>query len=138
MILIIPVEMKKDEELLRSLEKIREEKEILVLLDESIIRIVTEITLRKGWLGFAAARDVTKVLYEEYKTMAKKWAHFANEKLKNSKVKFMEGNFKENLAKEVNKKKPSRIYIIKGKEFNPYWPVVKPIIESMDYPITIL
>ncbi len=138
MILIIPVEFKKDEKLTDFFDKMDEEKEYLVLLDKDVIKISVELTLQKGWLGFAATRDVTKVLYGEYKQRAKEWLQFVSEKTRNAVTKLVEGNFKKNLVFEVERVKPSTIYIVKGKEFNPYWAVIKPIIGSLNYHFVIL
>jgi len=131
---IIPIDMKWDK--LRFLKAIKGAKNIklVTILDEELLSLSIEISAEKGWLGEDTITRLKRVLKEQMEKMKREYEKKASEILEQRDILFtiehMVGNFKEKLL-EISKHSPEKIVFVYKKGYNPYWQVLKPVIQDL-------
>ncbi len=135
MVLMVSVDAKKNERMVKSVAKICDRVKGLIIVDEKLMELVADIAMRKGWLGERFTVDLANLLVKEYTRMAERWVENMRKGFgKHGMVfegKIRKGNFVEVLVDEAKALKVSRVVLTYKKGFNPYWSVIKELVPTI-------
>ncbi len=133
MVLLIPVDMKQNPKVLKSMKD--EDVHILAVVDPKLVRLSTEMAIEKGWLGDKAASDIYQFLLKQLRRMRKEFVEQMVKLLQKKGIKItydeVEGNFVEEVKKAVRLKNAHTVIFCRKKGYNPYWNVLKPIVNKL-------
>ena len=133
MILLIPVDMKQNPKVLKSMKD--RDVHILAVVDPELVRLSAEMAIEKGWLGDKATSDIYQFLLKQLRRMRKEFVEQAVKLLQIKEIKITydekDGNFVEEIKKAVSSKNVHTVIFCHKKGYNPYWSVLKPIVNKL-------
>jgi len=133
--IVICTDMKKNTGALKSIVRRYAGIRILLLIDRTIIQLVSEIFREKGWMGYKPAEELQDTLLKHYEIMADRWKDDAQAFLKKEDTAFSiqkhTGNLKDSLIHEIKAFAPNEIALTYTKGFNPYLEVIKPVCREL-------
>ena len=129
--LILNIDMKKNIKVIQKIKKKYSNPEILLIIDPNIVYIVADFLIENGWLGEETTKQLQNVMLSNLKILREKWIEFAKENMKNIKIIKANGNFKEILEEKIKSENITELIVTFKKGFNPYWNVLKHVIENI-------
>lgn len=131
--LLVSVDMKLNDEVIKYLNESDCDVDGLLITDNNLLQIITDLFVEKGWLGGWSAKELTERLSANQETLKKLMSKELESKLSLSllDIKETNGNLKEILIQEVKERKPDEVLFSYGKGFNPIWEASKPVIERI-------
>ena len=133
MILLIPVDMKQNPKVLKSMKD--GDVHILAVVDPELVRLSAEMAIEKGWLGDKATSDIYRFLLKQLRRMRKEFVEQAVKLLQIKEIKITydekDGNFVEEIKKAVSSKNVHTVIFCHKNGYNPYWSVLKPIVNKL-------
>lgn len=130
--IVLNFDMKKDLKLLKKIFNKYENPEFYLILDEKLIYLAAEILISNGWLGESTTESLKEVLLKNLKALRKLWIKSSQKAYPGIKVKELDGNIRDILENEIKNENVSKIVIMLKKGFNPYWSILKPVIEELE------
>ena len=115
-------------ETLDKIKKMDDDILILIIIDRNIVELSVQLLFEKGWIGFGTMERVTDVLIKEMKIKAEEWK---NNLKKN--IKIVDGNFVDVIEDNIEIYKPREVLFVKASGFNPYWSIIKPLLEKLRF-----
>lgn len=130
-VIVLIFDMKKDKKILKKIIENYENPIFYLVIDENIISLAAEILISNGWLGASTVDTLKNVLINNLKNLRKIWAKFAKSIKSDIVLKEFDGNIKKLLEEKIIYEKIKEIIIPLSKGYNPYWNIVKHILEEM-------
>ncbi|TYB81830.1 MAG: hypothetical protein FXF54_14505 [Kosmotoga sp.] len=133
MTILIPVDMKKNQKILKKIDD--NEVILLCIVDPNVLEIIAEMTTEKGWLGDKFTTSFKNTLMKQYERLLERWINNAEASLKKRNIKVEshkeKGNFKKIITDYVKKNNPNKLVFAYKRGYNPYWEILKPVISNL-------